>query len=156
MAGWIYQPTNETIVVAEKDNGARLDGTRLQTVSATLEKTRGALHMNYLPKHLRQQMKDAIEGMASNKPVSSAGLEYIRIASGQTDVSMFWNSWPWDHAAGALIVEEAGGKVGFKDGLRYTPGITDKKGILTTGDPDIWQAWCDVLFNEEKWGYGRQ
>lgn len=150
-AGWIYQPTNGTIVVAEKGRGATLNGKQLQTVSATLATTRGALHTSYLPKHLRQQMDDAIKDMVSNKPVSSAGLEYIRIASGETDVSMFWNTYPWDHAAGALIVEEAGGKVGFKDGLRYKPGITEKKGILTTGDPEIWQSWCDVLFNEEKW-----
>lgn len=150
-AGWIYQPTNGTIVVAEKGRGATLNGKPLQAVSATLATTRGALHTSYLPKHLRQQMDDAIKDMVSNKPVSSAGLEYIRIASGETDVSMFWNTYPWDHAAGALIVEEAGGKVGFKDGLRYKPGITEKKGILTTGDPEIWQSWCDVLFNEEKW-----
>lgn len=150
-AGWIYQPTNGTIVVAKKGSGATLNGAPLKTVPATLATTRGALHTKYLPKHLRQQMKTAIKGMASNKPVSSAGLEYIRIAKGETDVSMFWNTYPWDHAAGALIVEEAGGKVAFKDGLRYKPGITDKKGILTTGDPAIWQAWCDILFNEEKW-----
>ncbi len=150
-AGWIYQPTNDTMVMAEKGSGATLNGVRLQTVSATPQSTRGALHTSFLPRHLRQQMKDAIKGMVSNDPVSSAGLEYIRLAMGETDVTMFWNTYPWDHAAGALIVEEAGGKAGFKNGLRYRPGVTDTKGILVTGDPDIWQHWCDVLFNEEQW-----
>lgn len=151
VAGWIYRPTSGSLVLAEKGSGATRDSVRLQTVSATPQSTRGALHTGYLPKHLRTQMKDAIKGMVSNDPVSSAGLEYIRMAMGETDVTMFWNTYPWDHAAGALIVEEAGGKAGFKNGVHYCPGITDTKGILVTGDPDIWQYWCDVLFNEEKW-----
>lgn len=152
LAGWIYQPINRTMAFAEKGKGATLNGKPLKTVAATMTTARGALHTSYLPKHLRDQMKDTIKGMASNKPVSSAGIEYVRIASGETDVSMFWNSYPWDHAAGALIVEEAGGKVGFRTGERYHPGDTETKGILATGDVSLWQTWCDALFNEEKWG----
>jgi len=152
LAGWIYQPTKEMMVIAERGKGAHLNGKKLTTSAATIETTRGALHMTYLPKHLRDQMQDGIKTMVSNEPVSSAGLEYVRVASGQTDVTMFWNSYPWDHAAGALIVEEAGGQAGFKNGVRYRPGVEELKGILVTGDPDIWQHWCDVLFNEDKWG----
>lgn len=151
LAGWIYQPTSKTIVLAEKGKGTTLNGDVLKTVPATMKSTRGALHTGFLPKFLREQMNDAIKDMASNKPVPSAGLEYVRIASGQTDVSMFWNAHPWDHAAGALIVEEAGGKVGFRTGERYRPGETEIKGILATGDVNLWQPWCDVLFNEETW-----
>jgi fructose-1,6-bisphosphatase/inositol monophosphatase family enzyme len=151
LAGWIFQPTQNYFTVSEKGSGAFKDGERLTTSEATIESTRGALHTTYLPKHLRDQMKDGIKTMTSNIPVSSAGLEYVRVASGETDVTMFWNSYPWDHAAGALIVEEAGGKAGYKNGKRYCPGIKEHKGILVAGEPGVWQHWCDVLFNEEKW-----
>lgn len=152
LAGWIYQPTKDIMVVGERGKGSFLNGEKLQTSRATIKATRGALQTTYLPKHLRDQMKNGIKAMASNEPVSSAGLEYVRIAKGETDVTMFWNTYPWDHAAGALIVEEAGGHAGFKNGTRYRPGVEELKGILVTSDPDIWQHWCDVLFNEDKWG----
>ncbi|MGW6461637.1 inositol monophosphatase family protein, partial [Streptomyces sp. NPDC055078] len=43
------------------------------------------------------------------RPCGSAGLEYLSIARGELDAVAFsWES-AWDHAAGLLLVGEAGG-----------------------------------------------
>lgn len=39
----------------------------------------------------------------------SAGLEYLAIAEGRLDATAFSWEAAWDHAAGLLLVEEAGG-----------------------------------------------
>ena len=41
--------------------------------------------------------------------VTSAGLEYLKVARGLLDAVAFYWETPWDHAAGLLLVAEAGG-----------------------------------------------
>ncbi|MGW0578351.1 inositol monophosphatase family protein, partial [Streptomyces sp. NPDC002920] len=48
------------------------------------------------------------EGVAP-RPCGSAGLEYLAIARGESDATAFSWEAAWDHAAGLLLVEEAGG-----------------------------------------------
>jgi fructose-1,6-bisphosphatase/inositol monophosphatase family enzyme len=43
------------------------------------------------------------------RPCGSAGLEYLAIARGELDATAFSWEAAWDHAAGLLLVEEAGG-----------------------------------------------
>ena len=43
------------------------------------------------------------------RPCGSAGLEYLRLARGQLDAVAFSWELAWDHAAGLLLVSEAGG-----------------------------------------------
>lgn len=43
------------------------------------------------------------------RPCGSAGLEYLAVARGELDATAFSWEAAWDHAAGLLLVEEAGG-----------------------------------------------
>ena len=51
--------------------------------------------------------------------------EYRLLAEGRVDFLVSPASNPWDHLAGALAVEEAGGAVGLLPGGRYTPAVLD-------------------------------
>lgn len=51
---------------------------------------------------------------------------------------------PWDHLAGTLIVQEAGGHVARFDGSPYLPSHTDG-GLLVATDPDSWVALRDAI-----------
>jgi fructose-1,6-bisphosphatase/inositol monophosphatase family enzyme len=57
--------------------------------------------------------KHALLGLRTDgvapRACGSAGLEYLAIARGELDATAFSWEAAWDHAAGLLLVEEAGG-----------------------------------------------
>ena len=50
-----------------------------------------------------------------------------------------------DHAAGALFLSEAGGKVARFDGTPYRPDQTEMSGMLAAATPDLWDMAAGVL-----------
>lgn len=54
---------------------------------------------------------------------------------------------PWDHAAGAMIFEEAGGYVRKGDGSVYRPSDLIG-GVFCAPNEDIWQALHPLIFGE--------
>ncbi|MEO1220433.1 MAG: inositol monophosphatase family protein, partial [Pseudomonadota bacterium] len=61
---------------------------------------------------------------------------------GENDISTFQRTLPWDHAAGALWLNEAGGKVARYDGSEYRVDEPEKKGLLGASSPDLWEAFA--------------
>lgn len=52
---------------------------------------------------------------------------------------MFWRTLPWDHAAGALLISEAGGVARRLDGSDYAP-TRPGEGLLVAGDGEMYGA----------------
>ena len=77
-----------------------------------------------------------------------AGLEYLRLASGETHFSLFTKLMPWDHAAGILIHREAGGHGAYLDGDAYQPAQMARDGLLLAPGPDSWRSLHDLLIAE--------
>ncbi|MNT95837.1 Inositol monophosphatase family protein [compost metagenome] len=50
---------------------------------------------------------------------------------------MFWRLLPWDHAAGVLFLEEAGGLARYLDGAPYDPTST-RTGLLAARNEASW------------------
>lgn len=65
------------------------------------------------PDYTTDEQKHALLGLRTEgvvtRPCGSAGLEYLAIARGELDATAFSWEAAWDHAAGLLLVEEAGG-----------------------------------------------
>ncbi len=73
-----------------------------------------------------------------------SGLEYMAIAQGMAQFSLHSRSLPWDHAAGMLIVHEAGGLGSFLDGGVYDTRIIDRA-VLAASTAQAWQTVHDVV-----------
>ena len=54
--------------------------------------------------------------------------QYPRLVLGENDVAFFGRTLPWDHAAGALLLNEAGGKAARPDGRPFRPGSGTSRG----------------------------
>ncbi len=115
VAGVIYDPTRDEMFVAEKGNGARLNGQPMRVSStATLAECLVATgfpsqkrHKNpniYFYHHLTLHSHGV-------RRAGSAALDLCNVAAGRFDGFWEFNLNPWDTAAGVLIVEEAGGRV---------------------------------------------
>ncbi|HXH24582.1 MAG TPA: inositol monophosphatase family protein [Vicinamibacterales bacterium] len=122
----VYDPTRHELFTAERGVGAFLNGARL-SVSATTELV-DALLVTGFPYTVHQQAGDLVELFGAFlsraravRRLGSAALDLCYVATGRFDG--FWEQHlkPWDVAAGALIVAEAGGRVTGMDGTPFDP-----------------------------------
>lgn len=137
---WISDPLSEQLVTAELGGGAWVNGTRLE-VSGAVPKARelsGAILHRFLPADLKVSILDRAGGLGSALPgTRSAGAEYPAIAVCEQHFALFWRTLAWDHAPGALVLSEAGGKVARLDGRAYRPS-SDASGLLAAHNAGIW------------------
>ncbi|MEU3689858.1 inositol monophosphatase family protein [Streptomyces narbonensis] len=111
LASWTFAPALDEMAVAVRGRGATLNGQPIRSGSpapgAVLEVA--ASHPDYTtPEQKRALLGLRAEGVAP-RPCGSAGLEYLSVARGTLDATAFSWEYAWDHAAGLLLVAEAGG-----------------------------------------------
>lgn len=122
--GAVYDPTRQELFTAERGEGAYLNGRRLR-VSETSTLLDSLLATGF-PYDMHKQSSDIVDlfgtfmGRArAVRRLGSAALDLCYVATGRFEA--FWEQHlkPWDVAAGALIVEEAGGRVSGMDGSPF-------------------------------------
>ncbi|GLH97805.1 inositol monophosphatase family protein [Phytohabitans aurantiacus] len=149
VAGWIYQPLEETLAVAELGSGAYVDGVRATPNGDVLAASglRGAATTRYLPQDLRTAVRDGSSRISELlRPQHCAGREYVDIVTGRQHFVIFWRTLPWDHAPGALMVEEIGGVVRRIDGAPYDLA-DDRYGLLACASEAVWDQVRAVLLS---------
>ncbi|GAA2412029.1 inositol monophosphatase family protein [Streptomyces glaucosporus] len=111
LASWTYAPARGELAVARRGEGAYLNGEALRSGGPAPDAVLEVACSH--PDFTTDEQKRALlaldtEGVAP-RPCGSAGLEYLNVARGALDAVAF--SWEnaWDHAAGLLLVAEAGG-----------------------------------------------
>jgi myo-inositol-1(or 4)-monophosphatase len=126
--GVVHDPTRDECFVAERGRGARLDGRPLRVSDTdTLEASVLATGFAYtirqdrdtnLPEHDLLSLR----GRAV-RAIGSAALSLAWVAAGRLDG--FWELvlGAWDVAAGALLIEEAGGRVTDRHGGTLDPAV---------------------------------
>ena len=120
----VYDPTRRELFTAEKGHGARLNGSPLRvSTSATLIDSLLVTGFHYDihrdSGELIGLFGDFISRARAVRRLGSAALDLCYVAAGRFDG--FWEHklQPWDVAAGALIVAEAGGRVTTIDGNAF-------------------------------------
>ncbi|MFD5322583.1 inositol monophosphatase family protein [Streptomyces sp. NPDC127092] len=111
LASWTYAPALDELAVAVRGHGATLNGEPIRSGApapgAVLEVATS--HPDYTtPDQKRALLGLRTEGVRP-RPCGSAGLEYLAVARGRLDAVAFSWEYAWDHAAGMLLVAEAGG-----------------------------------------------
>ncbi len=130
IAGVIYQPLTDEMFAAEKGAGAFVNEHRLR-VSAR-RKLEDAVLTTGIPhlgrgdhKLFLKQLGAAMGAVAGLRRFGAACLDLAYVAAGRCEG--FWEMGlkPWDMAAGALMVKEAGG---------YVTDFAGRQSFLETGD----------------------
>jgi myo-inositol-1(or 4)-monophosphatase len=142
----VYDPMRQEIFTASRGGGAHVDNRRLRvTAHRTLE---GALigtgfpyreNTKYLDEYLNM-LKAVIMNTAGIRRAGAAALDLAYVAAGRLDA--FWEIGlsPWDTAAGTLLIQEAGGRIGTLSGRDYTQG-----GNVLCGTPKVYEAMVELL-----------
>ena len=121
VAGVTYNPVSNELFGAEKGRGAFVNDHRLRVaarqkldetiVGAGIPFLGHGLHATFL-----KELHQVSQRVAGVRSLGATALDLAWVAAGRFDA--FWDrkSFPWDYAAGMLLVTEAGGKVTTADG----------------------------------------
>ncbi|MFD7506393.1 inositol monophosphatase family protein [Streptomyces sp. NPDC059850] len=111
LASWTYAPAQDLMAIARRGRGAVLNGEPLRAGAPEPGETLEVAISHY--DFTTDGEKRALSGLRTDgvepRPCGSAGLEYLNIARGHLDAIAFTWENAWDHAAGLLLVAEAGG-----------------------------------------------
>ena len=116
VVGAVYDPSRRELFTAERGHGAWLNGRPLRvsaedTLLDSLLVTGFHYGIQRDPEELVSLFREFLTKVRAVRRLGSAALDLCYVAAARFDG--YWESkiQPWDVAAGALIVEEAGGRV---------------------------------------------
>lgn len=141
VAGVIFDPLHQHIYAAAKGRGATCNGEPMAvSLPGSLEESLLAMS---LPPQVDGDTQDLVDFMAivgrcqGIRRSGSAALNLAHVAQGKLDGHWARKISPWDVAAGAILVREAGGQVTASDG-----------GPLDLANPHFLATGCPALHAE--------
>jgi myo-inositol-1(or 4)-monophosphatase len=144
--GVVYDPGKNELFTASRGRGAFLDDRRIR-VSKCLQLGDALVGTGFPFKEVSRldlymrQLQGLMKGSAGVRRAGAAALDLAYVAAGRLDA--FWEMGlsRWDMAAGALLIQEAGGLVGD---LQGGPGYLDK-GEIACGTPKVFPQLLEAL-----------
>ncbi|MDA8262380.1 MAG: inositol monophosphatase family protein [Actinomycetota bacterium] len=124
VCGVVLDVPRDRLYEAARGMGAFVDGRRISvTGQSRLSESLVATGFGYAAEVRRAQgamVSELLPLVRDIRRAGAASLDLCMVACGELDGYYESGLWPWDFMAGAIIVEEAGGKV--SGGLEPTPG----------------------------------
>jgi myo-inositol-1(or 4)-monophosphatase len=142
----VYDPMRGELFTASRGAGAHLDNHRMRVSKARA--LDGALiatgfpyraNLSHLDTYLAM-FRAVSERVAGVRRPGAASLDLAYVAAGRVDA--FWEIGlsAWDTAAGTLLIQEAGGRIGTLSGGEYRQG-----GHILAGTPKVYAALLELL-----------
>jgi fructose-1,6-bisphosphatase/inositol monophosphatase family enzyme len=144
-SGWIYDCLTDRFCLAQRGQGAFVDGEKIAARPTGEHPPVAAISLIFMQGARREAVKQAIADYRQVDVPWCAAEQYPRLALGVNDLSYFECTLPWDHAAGALWLEEAGGKCARPDGSSYRVDEWQRKGLIGAASPQLWEAMAARL-----------
>lgn len=142
VAGWIYDPLSDRMAIAGKGAGAFMGSRRLQVARPAENRSlNGSIYGRFVRlSEPYQRIWGKGRGPLGNvfNP-RCVGQEYLARLKGRMHFGVYTRMKPWDHAAGVLMHQEAGGVARMGDGSPYRPAERGHVCLLTP-DEELWQT----------------
>jgi len=139
IAGWIYDCLSGRFCHAGRGDGAFVNGERITARETGASPPIAANSLIYMLPKRREAVRVAIEPAYTLVDIPRCAAEqYPRLVLGENDIAIFERTLPWDHAAGALFVNEAGGKVARPDGSPYRVDEHARPGLIGAASERLW------------------
>lgn len=144
--GWIYDCLTDRFCVAHEGKGAFVNGEKISARPTGETPPVAAISLIFMDPARRDAVKVALDDRFRQVDVPYCAAEqYPRLALGVNDVSIFERTLAWDHAAGVLWLNEAGGKAARMDGSPYRVDEWARKGLIGAASPAIWEDMAERL-----------
>lgn len=143
-SGWIYDCMSGRFCHAHQGLGAFVNGERVEARGTGEEKPVAAISRIFLTEEQRALVDAKLAPHYRLVDIPRCAAEqYPRLALGENDISSFKRTLAWDHAAGVLWLNEAGGKAARLDGSAYCVDESDKPGLIGASSPAIWDEFAE-------------
>jgi len=145
VGGIIYDPMGDDWMLAERGGGTwrvRPDGQRTRLHFAEpkpLAQMVGVASVAFMPAEKRPEILANLAKARLFANYRCAGHEYRTLVSGFADFAFYSKLMPWDHLAGVLLAQEAGGYAARLDGSPYLPHHVDG-GLIVAADRSTWEV----------------
>jgi fructose-1,6-bisphosphatase/inositol monophosphatase family enzyme len=144
VGGWILDVPNDRMAVALKGQGVAIDGTPI-TGKPVERPPVGLLGWSMRKLFDKQLMPEQRRRLGSLTTLNCAGREYIEMLRGTYDFNLYRRTKSWDHAAGALMMTEAGGRALRFNGQPYMPEGPLEGGIISSTSTEVVVTVKDIL-----------
>ena len=142
IAGWIYDPNKDRFCHTRAGQGAFVNGERIAARTTGQERPVSAVSRIFLTPEQSAMVDAKLAPHYTLVDIPRCAAEqYPRLALGENDVSSFKRTLAWDHAAGVLWLNEAGGKAARLDGSEYRVDQHDAPGLVGASSPAIWDEF---------------
>ena len=139
IGGWIYDPLRQRFCHAQKGKGAFIGEDRVTSRASGQTPPVAAISLIFADQQKREALKTQIAPHYTLVDIPRCAAEqYPRIVLGENDITVFERTLAWDHAAGVLFLNEAGGKVCRPDGRPYRVDEHMQPGMLGAATPALW------------------
>ena len=137
-SGWVYDVLTDRFCIAHSGKGAFVNGEKIVARPTGEDVPVAAISLIFMDPARREAVKAAIADYRQVDIPYCAAEQYPRLALGVNDVSVFERTLAWDHAAGVLWLNEAGGKAARPDGSPYRVVDWERKGLIGAASPALW------------------
>ncbi|MEJ5172099.1 MAG: inositol monophosphatase family protein [Hydrogenothermaceae bacterium] len=149
LASAIYIPMLDKLYYAEKGSGAYLNGQRIKVSNRPIQNAVVATgfpfrNIKELDSYISMLKKAMITFSGVRRP-GAAAIDLALVAEGVFDGFFEMKLSIWDIAAGALLIEEAGGIYSNFEGEK---DLSD--GNIIAGGPDIYKVLFEIVNSESK------
>jgi fructose-1,6-bisphosphatase/inositol monophosphatase family enzyme len=146
IGGWILDCLSGRFCHATRAGGAWIDAERATARPSAEEPPVAALSTVYMEAAERAQVLEHIAPHYRMVDIPRCAAEqYPRLVLGENDVSVFNRTLPWDHAAGTLFLNEAGGRAARLDGTPYRVDAWERTGMIGASTPRLWDELAERM-----------
>ncbi|MFV1996772.1 MAG: inositol monophosphatase [Acidiferrobacterales bacterium] len=144
--GIVLDPTRNECFVAERGNGAWLNGARLTAdiPHVPLQRSVAVVDFKRLPDALAARLGSA-PPYGSQRNFGSSALDWCWLAADRYQVYVHGGQKLWDFAAGSLIFEEAGGRAMTLDGECVYCGDFEPRSVVAALDRRTFEQWWEWI-----------
>ncbi len=141
--GVIYNPVADEMFYARHKLGAYLNGSRLplKQTSKPISDAIASIDIKYLRSVRLASRIHSVAPCASQRNMGSSTLDWCYLASGRYDIYLHGGQRLWDYAAGALILQEAGGCIATLDDDDYWQGPLWTRSAIAAINPTLFTQW---------------
>lgn len=149
--GVVYQPYTDELFSAEAGKGCFLNGKPVHTAKNDLKHALVGFGTSPYNEELAQKSMDLaltfLRHASDIRRTGSAAIDLAYVACGRQDVFFEWTLKPWDYAAGALLVMEAGGTLEMplsETGMDFgrPQAIVAANGVCSEDAMKLFRSFC--------------
>jgi len=148
LMGWILAVPDRACAIAVAGEGVQWNGGAPRTAPASAGVPTGLRSTGWLLPEWRDRLTQSLQTNVESRPGHCSAYAYLKLMVGDVDFTLSSRIHPWDHAAGALILDELGGRAAFlATGEAYRPQDSVDAPLVASAPGRDWAEIARRLVN---------